>query len=81
MGQFTSPDRPPPILILAPITGLGIRGPPITAFARALSRAFVTVRDAESLTLIALLCGVGLLVSLLLMLSSGSGLDLSPGFF
>ena len=51
----------------------------MTAITQALARAFVTVRDAESLKLIALLCGVGLLVSLLLMQSSS--FDLSPGFF
>jgi len=50
----------------------------MTAIARALSRAFVTFRDAESLKQVAIVCGIGLLVSLLLMLIYG--LDLSPGF-
>jgi len=51
----------------------------MTAIARALSRAFVTFRDAESLKQVAIVCGIGLLVSLLLMLIWG--FDLSPGFF
>ena len=51
----------------------------MTAITQALARAFVTVRDAESLKQIVMLCGVGLLASLLLMLICG--FDLSPGFF
>jgi hypothetical protein len=50
----------------------------MTAIARALSRAFVTVRDAEGLKQVAIVCGIGLLVSLLMLIY---GFDLSPGFF
>jgi hypothetical protein len=49
------------------------------AIARALSRAFPTTpADANALKQLALLCGAGLLVSLVLMTY---GVDLSPGFF
>ena len=50
----------------------------MTAIAQALSRALVTVRDVETLKQLAMFCGAGLLVSLLLLTW---GLDLSPGFF
>ena len=51
----------------------------MTAIARAVTRAFHTAAsDAEILRQLALLCGAGLLVSLLLL---SYGLDLSPGFF
>ena len=50
----------------------------MTAIAQALSRALVTVRDVETLTQLAMFCGAGLLVSLLMLTW---GLDLSPGFF
>ncbi len=50
----------------------------MTAVARALSRAFVTFNDTEILKQLALFCGAGLLVSLLLLTY---GVDLSPGFF
>ena len=49
------------------------------AIARVLSRAFLTTQfQIDALKQLALLCGAGLLVSLLLMTY---GLDLSPGFF
>jgi hypothetical protein len=49
------------------------------AIARVLFRAFSTTQiEIDALKQLALLCGAGLLVSLLLMTY---GLDLSPGFF
>jgi hypothetical protein len=50
----------------------------MAAVARALSRALITFNDAEVLKQLALFCGAGLLVSLLLLTY---GVDLSPGFF
>jgi ribose/xylose/arabinose/galactoside ABC-type transport system permease subunit len=51
----------------------------MTAVARAFSRLFFsTSSEFDVLKTIALLCGVGLLVSLLML---SYGLDLSPGFF
>ena len=51
----------------------------MAAIARVLARAFpATPTEAEILKQLALLCGAGLLVSLLMMTY---GLDLSPGFF
>jgi hypothetical protein len=51
----------------------------MAAIARALSRAFpATSVEVETLKIIALFCGVGLLVSLLL---ATAGLDMSAGFF
>ena len=50
----------------------------MTAIAEALSRAFISVTEIESLKQIAMFCGAGLLVSLLMLTY---GLDLSPGFF
>ena len=50
----------------------------MTALAQALSRALATVNDVEVLKQIALFCGAGLLVSLLMLTW---GLDLSPGLF
>jgi hypothetical protein len=48
------------------------------AIARALSRISGTEVEVETLKTIAILCGVGLLVSLVV---ASYGLDLSPGFF
>ena len=51
----------------------------MTAIARVLSRAFpATQGDIETLKTIAMFCGAGLVVSLLL---ATYGVDLSPGFF
>jgi len=50
----------------------------MTAIAHALSRALQSTGEFETLKLIALFCGVGLLLSLVCMTY---GLDLSPGFF
>ncbi len=52
----------------------------MTAIAHALSRAFLSTREREfdTLKLIAVFCGVGLLVCLV---GATYGLDLSPGFF
>ena len=50
----------------------------MTAIAHALSRAFRPAGEFDTLKLIALFCGIGLLLSLL---SLTYGLDLSPGFF
>jgi hypothetical protein len=51
----------------------------MAAFARALARAFPETRiEVETLKTIAMFCGVGLLVLLLL---ATYGLDLSAGFF
>jgi hypothetical protein len=50
----------------------------MAAIAHALSRAFQSAGEFETLKQIALFCGVGLLVSLVCLTY---GLDLSPGFF
>ena len=51
----------------------------MAAIARVLARNFsTTAPETETLKYIAMLCGAGLLVSLVLM---SYGLDLSPGFF
>jgi hypothetical protein len=50
----------------------------MTAIARVLARVSGTQVDVEALKTIAMFCGVGLTVSLLL---ASYGLDLSPGFF
>jgi hypothetical protein len=50
----------------------------MTAIAQAFSRAFQPAGEFEILKLIALFCGVGLLLSLV---GLTYGLDLSPGFF
>jgi hypothetical protein len=50
----------------------------MTAIARALSRASGTHVDVETIKALAMFCGVGLTVSLLL---ASYGLDLSAGFF
>ena len=51
----------------------------MAAIAKVLSRAFPGTRiDVETLKTIAMFCGVGLVVSLLLALQ---GLDVSLGFF
>jgi hypothetical protein len=50
----------------------------LAAIAYALSRAVQSVDELDSLKLIAIFCGVGLLVSLM---AATYGLDLSPGFF
>jgi hypothetical protein len=50
----------------------------MTAIARALSRAFITVNEVEILKQLLLFCLAGLFVSVLLMTY---GVDLSPGFF
>jgi hypothetical protein len=52
----------------------------MATIARVLSRAFPTTNvELETLKTIALFCGVGLVVSLLL--AATTGLDLSAGFF
>ena len=50
----------------------------MTAIARALSRALVTVVEVEALKQLLLFCLAGLFVSVLMMTY---GIDLSPGFF
>jgi len=50
----------------------------MAAIARALSRAFITINEVDTLKQLLLLCLAGLLVSVLLMTY---GVDLSPGFF
>jgi len=50
----------------------------MTAVVNALSRAFHSAGEIDALKQIALFCGAGLLVSLLLLTY---GVDLSPGFF
>jgi hypothetical protein len=51
----------------------------MTAIARVISRAFPSTNiEVETLKIIALFCGVGLLLSLLLVTM---GLDISAGFF
>ena len=54
----------------------------MTALIQALSQAFGTDAETESLEIIALLSGVGLLISVLgVLFHLTYGLDLSPGFF
>ena len=48
------------------------------AIAKNISRALLSGADSEVLKQLALFCGAGLLVSLLLL---SYGVDLSPGFF
>lgn len=50
----------------------------MTAIVHALSRTFRSAREIGALEQIAIFCGTGLLVSLLLLTY---GVDLSPGFF
>jgi ribose/xylose/arabinose/galactoside ABC-type transport system permease subunit len=50
----------------------------MTAITRALSRAFITVNEIDTLKQILLFCLAGLFVSVLLMTY---GIDLSPGLF
>ena len=50
----------------------------MTTVARALSRAFITIRDVDVLKQLALFAAAGLLISVLMMTY---GVDLSPGFF
>jgi hypothetical protein len=50
----------------------------MAAIAQALARVFVTVGEVEILKQLAMFCGAGLLVSLLMMTY---GIDLSPGLF
>ena len=50
----------------------------MTAFVQALSNRFYSVDvETDTLTILAVLCGVGLVVSLIF---AGYGFDLSPGF-
>jgi hypothetical protein len=65
------------------MSGLSLlRGRPwrsqMTALVQALSQISGTEVRAEPLTIVAIFCGVGLVVSLLF---ASYGLDLSPGFF
>ena len=50
----------------------------MTAIAQALSRVLATVNEIGLLKQLALACGAGLLVALLMQTY---GIDLSPGFF
>jgi hypothetical protein len=50
----------------------------MAAFAKVLTRVSGTKVDVETLKTIAMFCGVGLTVSLLV---ASYGVDLSPGFF
>jgi hypothetical protein len=84
-------QRPPPEFLSGHVTSFtsAVRGPgyqcqsgwrsQMAAIARVLSRAFPSANiEVETLKIIALFCGVGLLVSLLL---TTMGLDISAGFF
>jgi hypothetical protein len=54
----------------------------MTALIHALSHAFGTDAETDSLDIVAIFSGAGLLVSLLcVLLYLTYGLDLSPGFF
>jgi hypothetical protein len=54
----------------------------MAALVQVLSQAFGTDAEIESLKIVAIFSGVGLLISLLCVLSFLTyGLDLSPGFF
>jgi hypothetical protein len=50
----------------------------MAALVRTLSRAFGTDLGVETLKIIVIFCGLGLLVSLMV---ASYGVDLSPGFF
>jgi hypothetical protein len=50
----------------------------MATLARTLSRAFGTDVDIEALKIVAILCGAGLVLSLMVL---SYGVDLSPGFF
>lgn len=50
----------------------------MAALARTLAQAFRTDVDVETLKIIVIFCGVGLVVSLMV---ATYGVDLSPGFF
>ena len=50
----------------------------MTTISRALSRAFITINEVETLKQLLLFCAAGLFVSVLMLTY---GLDLSPGFF
>jgi hypothetical protein len=50
----------------------------MTTISRALSHAFITINEVETLKQLLLFCAAGLLVSVLMLTY---GLDLSPGFF
>jgi len=50
----------------------------MTAIVQVLSRTFHSAQEIDVLKQIALFCGAGLLISLLLL---SYGVDLSPGFF
>jgi hypothetical protein len=69
---------PSAIPMLMPVAGMEIGSSLMTATTQALSRALVAVRDVETLTQLAMFCGAGLLVSLLML---AYGIDLSPGLF
>jgi len=57
-------------------------GPEMTALAHVLLHAFQTNGEFDSLKIVAIFSGLGLLISLLCMLFFLTyGLDLSPGFF
>jgi hypothetical protein len=61
-----------------PIDGAAFQRSQMTAIAKVLSRVAGTQVEIETLKTIAMFCGVGLFVWLLL---ATYGLDLSPGFF
>jgi hypothetical protein len=63
------------IIIVRPPTDLGDQ---MIAMTKAAVRVFGSASDSEILKQIALLCGAGLLVSLLMLTY---GIDLSPGLF
>jgi hypothetical protein len=79
VNQFTSPTG---WLSYYCETGLhieaGLWRSQMTAVAKVLSRAPATQGDVETWQAVVVFCGVGLVASLLLVLS---GLDLSAGFF
>jgi ribose/xylose/arabinose/galactoside ABC-type transport system permease subunit len=50
----------------------------MTTVSRALSRAFISINEVETLKQLLLFCAAGLLVSVVMLTY---GLDLSPGFF
>ena len=50
----------------------------MVALAKTLARTFATEVDVDALKIVAIFCGLGLLISLTV---ASYGVDLSPGFF
>jgi len=76
---FTSAARNRGYDVVPPFPGTRIRKSQMATIARVLARAFPKASfDAEVIRLLVLFCGIGLLLSLLMMIC---GLDLGAAFF